>query len=48
MQFVHDNIRAGKDCVHSGAAWERDVSYGSQKHSSDFEYNKSVCKAKYW
>jgi len=48
MQFVRAGICAGNDCVHSGATRERDASYLSQKHSSDFEYTKSVCKAKYW
>lgn len=48
MQFVHAGICAGSDWVHSGAAWERDVCYLRQQQSSDFEYTKSVCKAKYW
>lgn len=44
MQFLHDSICAGNDCVHSG---ERNVSYLRQQHNSAFEYHKSVCKTKY-
>lgn len=48
MQFAHASIYAGDDCAHSGAAWERHVSYLTQQHSSGSEYTKSLSRDTSW